>query len=455
MSEWFLSSTVTVAAVLAIRWGAKDRVSYRLRYALWILVLVRLLIPMNFTRSCMSLERLLPPEPAAPGEMVFEVVMWHGGGTEAALAEVSSGNGWLLLWFAGAAAVLVFLMVSGIRFQRGLLRDRVLLENVCSPVPVYVTAEVEAPCQVGLFRPVIYVTDRAAGEEMLPHVLAHEMTHLRHFDHLWLLLRCVAFALHWFNPLVWLAVRCSKEDAELACDEGALAFLGQDERFAYGQTLIHLSNNRKGGIIVGANAMLGGKGVLRRRIEAIACGKRSRRSMAMLAAVLCILTAGCTFTDAPETTLAPQPSETVKTESAVPDFTEQLKKEEAAAQAHYDVWKEVTKDILTEQEEQLLNQIPGFDTGEEWTEGFRDNIKRNMYCWRSKYGADHAGIVSVEEIFDDRAEPGVQIYEIRCFMEQGSMRQERSDYIILSENTMAWTSDLDCCSISDVFNIDA
>ena len=114
--------------------------------------------------------------------------------------------------------------------------------------------------------------------------------------------------------------------------------------------------------------------------------------------------------------------------------------------------KEATKDILTEREEQLLNTIPGFGSGEEWAEGFRMNIKKNMYSWRKEYGTENAGIVSVEEVFDDRAEPGVRIYEIRCFMGQGSVRQERSDYIIMSENCMAWSSDLDSCRISDVFN---
>lgn len=39
---------MTTAAILGIRWLVKDRVSCRLRYGLWLLVLLRLLIPMNF-----------------------------------------------------------------------------------------------------------------------------------------------------------------------------------------------------------------------------------------------------------------------------------------------------------------------------------------------------------------------------------------------------------------------
>ena len=197
---------------------------------------------------------------------------------------------------------------------------------------------------------------------------------------------------------------------------------------------------------MGINSMLDGKAALRRRVEAIACRKRNRRSAAILAAVLCVMTAGCTFTDAPETT-PPQPSiqmqaQTTQPVQAVTD-----------PQPGYDVWQERTKDILTDREEEMLNTIPGFVSGEEWVEGFKQNVKNNLYLWRARYGAENAGIVSVEEVFDDRAEPGVRIYEIRCYL--GNPRQERSDYMIVSENCKAWSSDLDSCYISDVFGTDA
>ena len=198
--------------------------------------------------------------------------------------------------------------------------------------------------------------------------------------------------------------------------------------------------------------MMDGKAALGRRLEAIACRKRNRRSAVILAVVLCVMTAGCTFTDAPETTL-PQPSVQMQagTTEPVRDTTQTQPVQEATGpQPGYDVWQERTKDILTDREEELLNTIPGFDSEEEWSEGFKNNVKRNLYCWRSEYGAENAGIVSVEEIFDNRAEPGVRIFEIRCFM--GNPRQERSDYMILSENCKAWTSDLDCSRISGVFN---
>ena len=449
MNGWFLSSMLTTAAVLGIRWLVKDRVSCRVRYSLWLLVLLRLLIPVNIARSSLSLGQLLPMDaPAAVPELSTQI--WYTYSTTAG-EPAASGNVWRILWLVGAAAVLGFFGVSRLVLELRLRRDRVLQADACCPVPVYQTAAVQAPCLVGLFRPVVYVTESSIGRDSVRYVLLHEMTHLRHFDHLWSVLRCVALALHWFDPLAWVAAHLSREDAEVACDEGVLADLSRDEAFAYGSTLIQLSCN-KGGVIMGMNSMLDGKAALRRRVEAIACRKRNRRSAVILAAVLCVMTAGCTFTDAPETTL-PKPSvqmQTTITEPVRETVQAQPVLEVTEPQPGEDVWKERTKDILTDREEELLQAIPGFDSGEEWVEGFKQNIKSNMYYWRSEYGAENAGIVSVEEIFDDRAEPGIRIFEIRCFF--GNPRQERSDYMIVSENCKAWTADLDSCRISGVFN---
>lgn len=73
---------------------------------------------------------------------------------------------------------------------------------------------------------------------MLRHTVEHEITHFRHGDHFWSALRSVCIALHWYNPLVWWAAILSRNDAELACDEGTIRRIGEDARAEYGRTLI-------------------------------------------------------------------------------------------------------------------------------------------------------------------------------------------------------------------------
>lgn len=446
MKSWFIASAVTILAVLGIRWLVKDRVSYRLRYALWLLVLLRLLIPVHFASSQMSVARLVDCE-TVPRVSSSETI--SDGVPAAAPTQtpptMDPAAVLTAIWLAGAGTILAFLTGSGARLQWKLRRDRVRIDAGVCPVPVYRTAAVQSPCLVGLFRPVVYVTETAQGASAR-HVLLHEMTHLRHFDHVWTVLRCVVLAVHWFDPLVWIAAGLSKRDGELACDEGVLKYLGDGERIAYGRTLIQLSCNAgKGGTIMMGNAMLEKKGSLRQRIEAIAADKRTKTSMAALMVVLCLLTAGCTFTGAPETTLPPETvesTEEAQIRETVPEET---------APGSYDVVAHYLDGILTPEEEALLAKIPGFDSGEDWAEGFLRVFQMNKLWMFGRDGADKTAIVSVEEIEDARAEPGVRIYEIRYCQTQ--VRVKRGpDYLICGNDTYCLSSDLDESHISGVFN---
>ena len=128
-------------------------------------------------------------------------------------------------------------------------------------------------------------------------MLAHELTHARHLDHLWTLLRGVCLALYWFDPLVWVAAAVSNADCELACDEGALARLSDDDRIPYGKTLLSLVPVRQtANPLLATTAMVAGKRQLKDRFMRIA--KRSRQTVAAVVAVAVLVAAvsACTFT---------------------------------------------------------------------------------------------------------------------------------------------------------------
>ena len=128
-------------------------------------------------------------------------------------------------------------------------------------------------------------------------MLVHEETHFRHGDHIWSALRGVALALHWWNPLVWLAVVLSRRDGELACDEGALKRLGEGERTAYGETLLKLVTAKPGprDLLRCATTMTGGKRSLRERIGRIACKRKNLVSLSVAALVLAVLCCAAAF----------------------------------------------------------------------------------------------------------------------------------------------------------------
>lgn len=323
---WVLSASALILMVLLLRGLLGKRISAGLRYGLWMVVLVRLLVPVSLFSLSVTVPQMPdwdPPEamkersiyvlPVGSSPLEESDVRFSEDGTVAPFGDVSSFGypkltqdgtrvvryaekisplelmGWI--WVAGASVMGIVLVASNLRFSRRLRRVRRPLEGTNAPVPVYAASALPSPCLVGLFRPAVYVTEEAAADPMmLRHVLAHELTHYSHRDHLWSILRGAALAVHWWNPLVWLAVVCSRRDGELACDEGALKRLGDGERAAYGETLLALvtAKARPADLLSFATTMTGGKRSLKERIQRIA--KQPKQLVSAMVAVMVVLT---------------------------------------------------------------------------------------------------------------------------------------------------------------------
>lgn len=337
MIEWVVSSCILILAVIALRYLLRGKISLRLQYALWLLVLARLLIPVSFGSTDISVMSVVEKAPAVQAvESVRDVdTIWQagngsvqghpiGGGVDntVMLAEPSAPEAQfhrmssalnlrkvlLPIWWCGAAVTLLVFLIANLRFATRLRKSRRPLAVEGAALAVYVAEERAVPCLFGLFRPAIYVTQAAADDpELLRHTVAHETTHFRQGDHVWALLRTVCLALHWWNPLVWWAAKLSRQDGELACDEATIRALGESERAAYGRTLIRMACGPGSHVLLTATTMDGGKTSLHERIVLLAKKPRTAVTAAIavvLAAVLCI---GCTFTGAKKDEAAAEP----------------------------------------------------------------------------------------------------------------------------------------------------
>jgi len=329
VTEWIVTSSVLILVVLGLRFALKGKLRLRLQYGLWALVLIRLLIPlsiasplsiMNFMPQPQVLDRTVGyrdyqlPDLAMPeidpslspeeqqvqleqNKIAFEQEIEAAKkqtGTPVTVEKVL-----LYLWICGMVVTGLLLTAANAHFAAKLRRSRQRLEMKSCPLPVYVSSCVETPCLYGPLLPKIYLTPSLDGQH-LDHVLIHELTHWRHGDHCWSLLRCMCLVLHWYNPLVWLAARVSRQDAELACDEAVIRQLGEEQRTAYGATLIRMSCIKRDatGLLIGATTMLTTKKSLKERITMIA-----RKPKTALVTLICVLliaavAVGCTFTGA-------------------------------------------------------------------------------------------------------------------------------------------------------------
>ena len=305
MTEWAVTSSVLIIVVLILRQCLKGRVSLRLQYGLWALVLVRLLLPVSLGHTPVSV--LNAVDPITSTQTVEQAVQHLPGNVTTTLSPVEapvnqevnapeSGDETLDvpfspapvlhgIWLAGAVAVALWLTGVNVRFARTLRRSRRALAVEGSSIPVYVSQAIPAPCLFGLVRPCIYVTPLTASDEtLLRHTLAHELTHFRHRDYLWSVLRGLCLALHWYNPLVWLAAVVSSRDGELCCDEATVARLGEGERASYGRTLLAVTCQGRSNLLLTATSMTGRGRDIKERILLLA--KRPKTAALTLAAVV-------------------------------------------------------------------------------------------------------------------------------------------------------------------------
>lgn len=330
MKEWMITSSVLILIVVCLRAILKGKISLKLQNALWLLVLIRLLVPVNPLSSPMSVLNAVPEKsrisltetaagtagtkdsaagntPAVSAEVksTAKVPTVSSAQTAAAAKTLSIKTPAAIIlrgiWLIGAGVFALTLLLSNLRFFLRLQRTRKPFAADGTTLPIYLAAGLPSPCLFGLLHPAVYLPPEAAEENgTLHHILIHEDTHFRLGDNWWNLLRCGALALHWYNPLVWLAVILSRRDTELACDEAAVKRLGEDQRADYGRTLICMAS-RKGtpaDLLCCATTMTSGKRGLRERITLLA-----KKPQTAVTAALCLLLAvciatGCTFTGA-------------------------------------------------------------------------------------------------------------------------------------------------------------
>lgn len=266
-------SSLVILAVLLVR-ALLKRAPRRFAYVLWAAVLLRLLCPfavesplslipesageiaqsaalpeaenVSFVSAASAAYRAIG-DTAGGGEDFIRVevaapaVVQVGGQEPRQYVSASHGQVWLLLcawlWPAGTAAVLVWGIAGQIRLRR-MLVGAVKLEG-----EVWLADHIPTAFVMGLVRPRIYLPSvlEGAGRD---YVLAHERAHVRRGDHITRLLAFAALALHWFNPLVWLAFAVSGRDMEMSCDEAVMRRSGGDIRADYCQTLLDMSANK-------------------------------------------------------------------------------------------------------------------------------------------------------------------------------------------------------------------
>ena len=317
-------AAMVVMLVLLAQWLLARQLTPRWRHALWFLVIIRLALPGSI-ESRLSLFNLFSPPSlsriAGPSDTVAASAAVSGqqSAPSSVVRKSSSHFGtWVSLrslWLAGAVVVAGYFLVGAWRLGRGIRRQRPvtneavlnLLEDckqemgVFTPLTLLETAQTNSPALLGFVRPRLLLPEGLIQSFSLPelrYVFLHELGHLKRGDILinWLL--TVPLAFHWFNPLVWYAVRRIRIDGESACDALALSHAREGENRSYGQTIIKLVERFSAPALAPALVgVLEKKSQMKARIELIASFQK-KPQWPVVALLVFALLALVTLTDA-------------------------------------------------------------------------------------------------------------------------------------------------------------
>lgn len=320
-----ISGSALILLLLALKRFIRHRLPKTVQYILWLVTLVALLVPVS----------KLIAMPEAPSNIILVPIHAIAGQNNVTVEEetnmippltntstdpqadtavmsaakpapnpVSTATtAFVIAYMFIALGVLTYNIFSYIRFTKKVRRHRTrahmeelykhvgLCGDAIAP-RLYRSALATTPMLIGFFKPEIILPDREYTDAQLQSVLKHELIHLRRRDIVVKWLSVFACAIHWFNPLVWLARREVDHVCELSCDETVIRNLDQEGKQSYGDTLISVAADTEASRAVLSTTMCEEKEVLKERLNAIMKYQKRTRTTVVISTVIVIAAIG-------------------------------------------------------------------------------------------------------------------------------------------------------------------
>lgn len=305
-----LTASLVILAICAARLLLRQAPK-KFSYWLWAGAAFRLVCPFSFP-AAFSLLALAPAaQTVAETGPLTEVSYLPGAGLPAAAPGVGAADAALpqaagagqalglwevlgLVWLLGAAALVIGALVAYLRVKGQVATAVKFAHNV------YECGAFRSPFVLGFFRPKIYIPFGLEPRQR-EHVLCHESAHIQRRDYLIKPLGFLLLAIHWFNPLVWLAFHLMSRDMEMSCDEKVLSQLGEEARREYSLSLLSIGSRRR---FPAPNPLAFGETGVKERVVNVMKFRRAKRWVTVAAAVAVVaVTAACAANPAGESLL--------------------------------------------------------------------------------------------------------------------------------------------------------
>jgi len=317
-----ISGGLFALLLFALKPFMRNRLSKSFQYYIWIVVLLRFILPFSFGINLMDFMFTAPDATQAAEETVIPTgnplyptnsnptaassfnpaITEQPPYTQATMDSVKPfdfvkilTDNLLWIWLAGVLLSLAFNLISYWRFIRYIHSAAVIAEIPDCSAAVYKSRFTPVPMLVGVIRPRIYLPDIVYEECQLDHILRHEFTHLQRRD-VWLKwFVMLVVSLHWFNPIVYLIRREISRACELSCDEAIIHSLDSAAKQSYGDTLISMAAENRHPVSVMSTTMCEEKKKLKERLVAIMNYKKKTKITYVITAVLAVVITASAF----------------------------------------------------------------------------------------------------------------------------------------------------------------
>lgn len=303
LMDFNLTASIVILFVICVRQFLK-RAPKIFSYALWGVVLLRLLVPVSIESSMsvipdrtefssiVEVNDVLPriefeaPQDRADNE-------WHRENTapgEPLVQTYRSLDAETYLTFAWLIGIAVMLLRSIVSYWK---LKRKLKVVIPFRKGIYIADDIDTPFVMGFFRPVIYLPGTLDNSEW-EYIIAHERHHIHRGDHIFKALGFLALTIHWFNPLVWVAFVLAGRDMEMSCDEAVIRKLGEDVRAEYSASLLNLATGKR---LFAGTPLAFDEGAPTERVRNLAKWKKPAFWVILICAIVCVVLAVCLLTD--------------------------------------------------------------------------------------------------------------------------------------------------------------
>lgn len=285
------NASFVILAVFVVRLLLK-KVPHVISYALWAVVLFRLVCPFSFESTISLLPINVNP---IPQEILYQQTPQINTGipilndsVNVVLPTATPENSMnpmqgivaigTFLWLCGIVALVIYSVISLLMLKRK------LGGGIYDGESIYLAEGLVSPFVIGLFRAKIYLPAHLTADEKR-YILLHEQTHIKRLDHLVKVVSFAVLCLHWFNPLVWVAFFLYGKDMEMSCDEAVIKKLGTEVKKDYSFSLLTLATGRR---IVGGSPLAFVEGDTKSRIKNVLNYKKPVFWMVVVAMIVVV-----------------------------------------------------------------------------------------------------------------------------------------------------------------------